>query len=100
MKKFAQDIILAPIVTERSMDIMRADRKYTFKVARDANKFEIKDAVESLFKGTKVESVNVINCRGKERRRGYTVGKTPKFKKAIVTLTADSKTIEFFDSLL
>lgn len=100
MKKFAQDIILTPVVTERSMDIMRNQRKYTFKVALDANKIEIKEAVETLFKGTKVASVNVMHCRGKDRRRGYTVGKTASSKKAIVTLTEDSKTIEFFDSLM
>ena len=76
MSKFTQDIILTPVVTERSMDIMRSQRKYTFKVAKDANKIEIKEAVETLFKGTKVKSVNVMNCRGKERRRGYTSGKT------------------------
>ena len=82
MSKFAQDIILTPVVTERSMDIMRSQRKYTFKVAKDANKIEIKEAVETLFKGTKVKSVNVMN-----------------YRKAIVTLTEDSKTIPFFDSL-
>ena len=99
MSKFAQDIILTPVVTERSMDIMRSQRKYTFKVAKDANKIEIKEAVETLFKGTKVKSVNVMNCIGKERRRGYTSGKTAAYRKAIVTLTEDSKTIPFFDSL-
>lgn len=99
MSKFTQDIILTPVVTERSMDIMRSQRKYTFKVAKDANKIEIKEAVETLFKGTKVKSVNVMNCSGKERRRGYTSGKTAAYRKAIVTLTEDSKTIPFFDSL-
>ena len=99
MSKFTQDIILTPVVTERSMDIMRSQRKYTFKVAKDANKIEIKEAVETLFKGTKVKSVNVMNCRGKERRRGYTSGKTAAYRKAIVTLTEDSKTIPFFDSV-
>ena len=68
MSKFAQDIILTPVVTERSMDIMRSQRKYTFKVAKDANKIEIKEAVETLFKGTKVKSVNVMNCRGTQKR--------------------------------
>ena len=97
--KFAQDIILKPVVTERSMDIMRSQRKYTFKVAVDANKIEIKKAAEELFK-VKVDSVNVINCRGKERRQGYTKGTTSAFKKAIITLKPDSKTIEFFDSLM
>ena len=99
MSKFTQDIILTPVVTERSMDIMRSQRKYTFKVAKDANKIEIKEAVETLFKGTKVKSVNVMNCRGKERRRGYTSGKTAAYRKAIVTHTEDSKTIPFIDSL-
>ena len=96
--KAAQDIILTPVITERSVDDM-AESKYTFKVAKDANKIEIKEAVETLFKGTKVKSVNVMNCRGKERRRGYTSGKTAAYRKAIVTLTEDSKTIPFFDSL-
>ena len=94
----AQDIILKPVITEDSMDRLQANR-YTFKVAKDANKIEIKEAVETLFKGTKVKSVNVMNCRGKERRRGYTSGKTAAYRKAIVTLTEDSKTIPFFDSL-
>lgn len=97
--KFAQDIILTPVVTEKSMSIIREQRKYTFKVATSANKIEIKKAVEELF-NVKVEAVNVINCDGKERRRGMTHGTTPAFKKAIVTLTKDSKTIEFFDSLM
>ena len=96
--KAAQDIIIAPVITEKSMSGI-ADKKYTFKVAKDANKIEIKEAVETLFKGTKVKSVNVMNCRGKERRRGYTSGKTAAYRKAIVTLTKDSKTIPFFDSL-
>ena len=94
----AHDIIIAPVITEKSMAGI-ADKKYTFKVAKDANKIEIKEAVETLFKGTKVKSVNVMNCRGKERRRGYTSGKTAAYRKAIVTLTEDSKTIPFFDSL-
>ena len=96
--KAAQDIIIKPIITEHSMEALAAG-KYTFKVAKDANKIEIKEAVETLFKGTKVKSVNVMNCRGKERRRGYTSGKTAAYRKAIVTLTEDSKTIPFFDSL-
>ena len=98
MAKLAYDIILKPIITEKSMEML-TQGKYTFKVAKDANKIEIKEAVETLFKGTKVKSVNVMNCRGKERRRGYTSGKTAAYRKAIVTLTEDSKTIPFFDSL-
>ena len=92
------DVILKPVVTEKSMNAM-ADKKYTFLVHTDATKSQIKEAVETLFKGTKVKSVNVMNCRGKERRRGYTSGKTAAYRKAIVTLTEDSKTIPFFDSL-
>ena len=97
--KFAQDIIITPVITENSMDLVRNQRKYTFKVAKTANKIEIKKAVEELFK-VKVESVNVINCDGKHKRMGYTSGTTASFKKAIVTLTEDSKTIEFFDGLM
>jgi len=97
--KFAQDIILTPVITERSMDMARTQRKYTFKVAKDSNKIEIKKAVEELFK-VKVEKVNVANYDGRMKRQGYTMGRTASYKKAIVTLTADSKTIEFFDSLM
>ena len=97
--KFAQDIILTPVITEHSMDIMRSQRKYTFIVAMDANKIEIKDAVEELF-NVKVDSVNTMKMRGKDRRVRYAIGKTAARKKAIVTLTEDSKTIEFFDSLM
>ena len=96
--KFAQDIILKPVITEHSMDIMRNQRKYTFVVAQDANKIEIKNAVEEIFK-VKVSDVNTMHLSGKNRRRGLTSGKTAKEKRAIVTLTEDSKTIEFFDSL-
>ena len=99
MSKFTQDIILTPVVTERSMDIMRSQRKYTFKVAKDANKIEIKEAVEKMFEGTKVKSVNTMNLDGKNKRRGMVVGKTAKTKKAIVQLTADSKDIEIFEGL-
>lgn len=97
--KFAQDIILKPIITEHSMSIMRSQRKYTFAVAKDANKIEIKKAVEELFK-VDVASVNTMHMRGKSRRMGYTHGTTASYKKAIVTLTAKSKSIEFFDSLM
>lgn len=92
------DIILAPVITERTMDIL-ALRKYTFRVAKDANKIEIAKAVESVFPGTKVASVNTLNCVGRLKRMGKNTGYTPSFKKAIVTLTADSKGIEFFESM-
>ena len=98
MSKLAQDIILRPIITEESM-LGTADKKYTFKVAKDANKIEIANAVEELFK-VNVAKVNTINCLGKLRReRGYQ-GYKASWKKAIVTLTADSKTIEFFDGMM
>ena len=98
MSKLAQDIILRPIITENSMDGI-ADRKYTFEVAKDANKVEIKAAVEKLF-GVKVAKVNTINVDGKLRRYGRYEGYTASRKKAIVTLTEDSKTIEFFDGMM
>ncbi len=98
MSKAAQDIILRPIITENSMDGI-ADRKYTFEVAKDANKIEIAQAVETLF-GVKVAKVNTINVNGKLRRYGRFEGFTASKKKAIVTLTADSKTIEFFDGMM
>ena len=90
------DVIRRPIVTERSVAAAQ-EKKYTFEVDRHANKIEIKEAVEKIF-GVKVESVNTMNLHGKNRRRGYTSGKTPDWKKAIVKLTADSKGIEFFES--
>ncbi len=98
MSKLAQDIILKPIITEASME-NTALKKYTFKVARDANKIEIAKACEELF-GVKVEKVNTISVRGKLRRQGRFEGYTPSWKKAIVTLTEDSKTIEFFDGMM
>ena len=98
MSKLAQDIILRPVITENSMDGI-ADRKYTFEVAKDANKVEIKAAVEKLF-GVKVAKVNTINVDGKLRRYGRYEGFTASKKKAIVTLTEDSKTIEFFDGMM
>ncbi len=91
------DIIIEPIITEESMDAM-AERKYTFKVDKRANKSEIKKAVEKIF-GVKVAKVNTINMKGKKKRVGLSVGKTPDWKKAIVTLTEDSKEIEFFEGL-
>ncbi len=96
--KTAQDIIIAPVITEKSMSVI-ADKKYTFKVAKDANKIEIAKAVEEIFK-VKVAKVNTISVRGKARRMGRYEGYTPSWKKAVVTLTADSKTIEFFDGLM
>ena len=92
------DVILKPVVTEKSMNAM-AEKKYTFLVHPDANKTMIKEAVERMFEGTKVASVNTMNNDGKEKRRGRSVGKTAKTKKAIVQLTADSKDIEIFEEL-
>ena len=96
--KTAQDIILAPVITENSM-MGIASKKYTFKVATDANKVEIADAVEKLF-GVKVAKVNTVNVRGHFRRQGLHGGYTAKRKKAIVTLTQDSKAIEFLESMI
>ena len=98
MKKLAHDIILKPVITEESM-MGTAFKKYTFKVAKDANKAEIKAAVEEVF-GVKVAKVNTLNCKGRLRRYGRYEGYTPAWKKAIVTLTEDSDTIDFFDGLL
>ena len=97
--KFAQDIVLAPVITENSMAGL-ADKKYTFKVATDATKVEIAQAVETLFPGAKVAKVNTISVRGRYRRQGMHAGYTAKSKKAIVTLTPDSKEIEFFNSMV
>ena len=91
--KMIQDIIVAPIVTESSMEAMQ-HKKYTFKVMKTANK-----AVEAMFPGTKVAAVNTMNCDGKLKRMGRYQGYTASYKKAIVTLTEDSKTIEFFESM-
>lgn len=96
--KAAQDIIIRPIITENSMSAM-ALKKYTFKVARDANKIEIKKACEELFK-VKVLKVNTQICTGREKRQGAHSGYTPDWKKAVVTLSPDSKSIEFFESLV
>ena len=92
------DVILSPVVTEKSMNAM-AEKKYTFYVHPEANKAMIKEAVEKMFPGTKVASVNTMNLEGKTKRRGMTFGKTAKTKKAIVQLTADSKDIEIFEGL-
>ena len=96
--KAPQDIILKPVITEKSMDELQ-NGKYTFKVATDANKSEIKKAVEALF-DVKVAKVNTLNCNGKEKRMGRFVGKTSDWKKAIITLTEDSMTIEFFEGMV
>lgn len=92
------DVILAPVITEKSMNAM-ADKKYTFYVHTDATKTQVKEAVERMFEGTKVAKVNTMNLDGKTRRRGYVTGKTVKRKKAIVQLTADSADIEIFAGL-
>ena len=96
--KAAQDIILKPVITEKSMDDLQTG-KYTFKVAKDANKSEIKKAVEQLF-GVEVAKVNTMNCLGRTKRVGRYVGKTSDWKKAIITLTEDSKDIEFFEGMV
>ena len=92
------DVILKPVVTEKSMELM-ADKKYTFLVHTEANKTMIKEAVEKMFPGTKVAAVSTMNMDGKSKRRGYKVGKTAKTKKAIVALTAESAEIEIFQGL-
>jgi large subunit ribosomal protein L23 len=92
------DVILKPIVTEKSMNSM-SDKKYTFSVHPKATKNMIKEAVEKMFVGTKVEKINTMNLAGKTRRRGNTSGKTSKTKKAIVQLTTDSAEIEIFSGL-
>ena len=97
--KLAQDIIVRPIITERSMSGIMNGR-YTFEVAKDANKLEIAEAVEKLFAGTKVASVNTMHVMGKVKTMGRTSGKTRSWKKAIVTITADSKKIDFFESMM
>lgn len=91
------DIIISPILTEKSYDGI-ADKKYTFKVATTATKTQIKVAVEDIF-GVKVAKVNTVNVNGKKKRMGRSEGMTSDYKKAIVTLTNDSKAIEFFESL-
>lgn len=96
--KSPYDILIAPIVTEKSMADME-ENKYTFKVASDANKAEIRQAVEAAFDGVKVRRVNTVTMKGKTRRVGYHTTKSSDWKKAIVTLTEDSKSIEFFEGL-
>lgn len=92
------DVIQKPVITEKSMDIM-GDKKYTFLVHTEATKSQIKEAVEKMFSGTKVASVNTMNLEGKKKRRGMVYGKTAKTKKAIVQLTEDSAEIEIFQGL-
>ena len=93
------DIIRRPVITEQSMEAV-ADKRYVFMVDVDSNKTEIKAAVEAAF-GVKVAKVNTIRMQGKAKRTGaYPVGRRPAYKKAIVTLTADSKTIEFFEGMV
>lgn len=94
----AQDIIIRPVISEKSM-LGTAMKKYTFKVAKDANKIEIAKAVEELF-NVKVAKVNTLNVRGRLRRQGRSQGYTPSWKKAVVTLTEDSKNIEFFEGMI
>ncbi len=97
--KTAYDIILKPVITEQSMEDT-ALKKYVFQVAVDANKVEIAKAVEEIF-GVKVEKVNTIRMDGKKKRTGaYPVGRRASWKKAMVKLTADSKTIEFFEGMV
>ena len=92
------DVILKPVITEKSMAGM-SEKKYTFLVHPEANKAMIREAVEKMFEGTKVRKVNTMNIPGKTKRRGMTVGKTAKTKKAIVWLTEESKEIEIFAGL-
>ena len=92
------DVIIRPVITEKSMADM-GEKKYTFLVHPEANKTQIKEAVEKMFEGTKVKSVNTINSDGKKKRRGMVVGKTAKTIKAIVALTEESKDIEIFEGL-
>lgn len=96
-KRTAHDIIIKPIITEDSMKGIQ-DKKYVFKVRRDANKIEIKKALQELF-GVKVEKVNTMNCKGRAVRYRQSRGYRQDWKKAIVKLFEDSKTIEFFDAL-
>ena len=98
MMKTAHDIVIAQVITEASMAAI-SQKKYTFRVMKNVNKQEIAKAVEELF-GVKVAKVNTINMRGRNKRVGLHFGKTADWKKAIVTLKADSKGIEFFESML
>lgn len=92
------DVILKPVITEKSMNEM-SDKKYTFQVHPTATKVQIKEAVEKMFDGVKVEKVNTMNVEGKLKRRGQTAGKTAKVKKAIVKLADSSNDIDFFQGM-
>ena len=96
--KTAYDIIIKPVITEQSMEATE-EKKYVFQVANDANKIEIKKAIEEIF-GVKVEKVNTIRMEGKMKRMGVHVGRRANWKKAMVKLTAESKTIEFFEGMV
>ncbi len=96
MNLTAHDILLRPVITEKSMD-QAADKKYTFEVIKSANKIQIKKAVEEAFK-VKVDKVTTVNYIGKPKRMGVHSGKRADWKKAIVKLTADSKTIDLFEN--
>ena len=96
--KSGYDIIIRPVLTDKSYAEM-ADKKYTFRVAINANKTEIKNAIEEVFPGVKVESVNTMRTEGKIKRQGRTQGRTAEVKKAIVTLKKDSKGIPFFEGM-
>ena len=95
--KTAYDVVIRPIITESSMDLA-AERKYAFQVDPRANKTEVKHAIEEIF-DVDVAKVNIMNVNGKTKRLGRSVGKTADYKKAIVTLTPDSKEIEIFQGL-
>ena len=94
----SHDIIIRPVLSEKSFDGI-GNKKYTFIVHKDANKIQIKQAVEDVFPGVTVAKVNTTNVMGKMKRRGRNEGRRPEYKKAIVQLTLDSKAIEYFDSL-
>ena len=94
----AYDVIIRPVITEQSMSAV-ADKKYVFQVAIDADKTQIKAAVEEIF-GVKVAKINTIRMEGKEKRMGVHIGRRANWKKAMVKLTADSKTIEFFEGMV
>lgn len=95
----AHDIILRPVISEHSMEMLQ-ERKYTFEVAMKANKIQIKQAIEEVFPGVKVENVTTMRVLGKVKRMGRNEGRRPNWKKAIVKLAENSKTIEFFEGLL
>ena len=95
--KTGYDVIISPIITENTMD-MAAEKKYAFKVAKDSNKTEIRKALEEIF-GVDVAKVNIVNVSGKKKRLGRTFGTTSSYKKAVVTLTPDSKEIELFQDM-